>query len=153
VPLCCEQRFSVCRVFFAIMISSIITRMGWKSSKFETDGLNSLIREYLESQPPLILNTCFCSSKTCKSCENIHRHSILSFEALSSSCDTPRPADSHESCTCYDNVEEASCTSETAGPFNCENDDEKSRFDRRCSDSTMLRRWIHELSNQVLQLT
>ena len=123
------------------MISSILSRIGWRQ-KCESDELNVLIREYIEAQPPLALNSCFCSSEKCKLCEVAHQRIVLSRDRLST-CESTDLSGGHS--YCEDHI--GSCTSESLGDYSMGSEEETTVLwdDGR----SMLQRWLHELPSKV----
>uniref|UniRef100_A0A7S0LXF1 Uncharacterized protein n=1 Tax=Cryptomonas curvata TaxID=233186 RepID=A0A7S0LXF1_9CRYP len=123
------------------MISSILSRIGWRQ-KCESDELSGLIREYIEAQPPLALNSCFCSSEKCKFCEMAHQQIVLSRDRLST-CESTDFSGGHS--YCEDHI--GSSSSESVGDYSMGSEDEMTVLwdDGR----SMLQRWLHELPVQV----
>jgi hypothetical protein len=117
------------------MIATILSSLGWNKNS-EADGLNQVIRDYIESQPPLPLDSCFCSSTTCGQCGFLRRQTMLSRESLSSSCSSNIPAE----------IEGISAASyDTKSSSDDENFQIESESRRKFENIAMIQKWIREL--------
>ncbi len=123
------------------MISSILSRIGWRQKCSESDELNALIREYIEAQPPLALNSCFCSSEKCKLCEVAHQQIFLSRDRLST-CESTDFSGGHSNC----DDQLGSCTSESLEHTSGSEEETIARWN---DGRSMLQRWLHELPCKV----
>ena len=117
------------------MITSILNKFGWRRNPV-IDELNQVIREYIEAQPPLPLESCFCSSLSCEQCGSLRRQSLLSCESLSQWSSAEQGGTSH---TC--------CEPSLFPAISSVEAELKSR--RKFDNVSMLQKWIHELETKV----
>ena len=115
------------------MIHSILNSFGWHN---DDDNLDSMIRDYVEAQPPLMLDACFCSSRTCKLCQSVLKPTTPSLDSFFSR--SQKIACSSDS----------SCEVESLESMGTDHSTSQSEFNEKdldFQDSWMLRKWIREL--------